>query len=205
MSHFSRSLRPPRCFTNAEAQALLAASGRHAEHFRDHMIFAMAFGLGLRVHEIQALDMGDIYTPEGNVRRRVSLRVFKGCQRDGAGAPEVHIPETLVRKLAKLRALKERAGETLDSDGPLFSSRKKGRLSDRHMRRLLKKWLEAAGLDASLHFHTMRHGALTQFYNRTHDVVLTQRFARHADVRTTMRYLHSTDEAMAQALRNQIC
>lgn len=205
MSHFAQSLRPPRCFTTHECEALLDASGKHASTFRDHMIFAIAFGTGLRSHEIQALNMGDVFNAEGNVRRRLSLRIFKGHQREGAKCPEVHISDTLARKLEKMRTMKVKAGDDVRPDAPLFTTRKRGRICDRHMRRLLKNWLEVADLDPELHFHEMRHSALTNFYGRTHDVMLTQRFARHADIRTTMRYLHSTDEAMAKALQGQLC
>ena len=205
MSHFAHSLRPARCFTLEEANRLLDVSGRYAEDFREHVIFAMAFGLGLRAHEIRALNIGDVFTESGTVRRRIKLRVFKGHRREGAAPQEIHVPDSLQRKLAKLRVLKVRSREDLSPEAPLCSTRKKGRISDRHMRRLLKGWLEVAGLDPTLRFHELRHTALTDFYGRTRDVVMAQRFARHADVRTTIGYLHSSDSAMAEALQGQLC
>jgi integrase/recombinase XerC len=205
MSHYTKSLRAPRCFTAEEAQRLLDATGRYADTFQTHVIFSLAFGMGLRVHEIAALNVGDVFTPEGAVRRRWGLRVFKGCRKEGAQGQEVLVPDALVRKLAKLREHLAGRGASVEVDAPLFASRRRCRMSERHMRRLLKVWLDEAGLDATLRFHEMRHSALTSFYGRCKDVVLAQRYARHADVRTTMRYLHSTDEAMAQALRGQVC
>ena len=205
MSHFTKSLRPPRTLTNAEAQRLLDASGRYAETLRDHLVFALAFGLGLRVHEIQALNVGDIYTPEGKPRGRLRLRVFKGDGKPGASMPELHLPAGLGPKLAKFYAAKGRTGDSLGPDAPLLVSRKGGRMTDRHMRRLLKAWLAEAGLDTSLRFHELRHTALTSFHERNRDVTKAQLFARHSDVRTTMRYLHCSAQAMTEALQGQLC
>lgn len=204
MSHFAKALRPPRSFTQAEARRLLDASGQYAEHFQEHMIFSLAIGLGLRLHEIQALNIGDVFTPEGAVRSRLALRIFKGCERTNS-TQEVHISRMLAIKMAKLFELNQQSRGSYAPDVPLFATRKRCRISVRHMRRLLKNWLEKAGLDTSLRFHELRHTAVTSFHERTRNVVMAQRFARHADIRTTMRYLHTTDEAMAQALCSQLC
>ncbi|MEM3627654.1 MAG: site-specific integrase [Candidatus Bathyarchaeia archaeon] len=41
-----------------------------------------------------------------------------------------------------------------------------------------------------IHFHTLRHFAISWYYFKTKDIVLTQQFARHCDIRNTMRYVH---------------
>jgi len=41
-----------------------------------------------------------------------------------------------------------------------------------------------------IHFHTLRHFAISWYYFKSKDVVDTQRFARHCDIRNTMRYIH---------------
>jgi integrase len=46
----------PQTLTRAEQQALLRAS---ATHPRDHLIFSLALGTGLRLAEIVRLDVGD--------------------------------------------------------------------------------------------------------------------------------------------------
>jgi integrase/recombinase XerC len=204
MANFAKSLRAPRTFTREEARRLLDASGRYAADFRDHMIFSVAFGTGLRVHEVAALEVGDIFTANGGVRTRVRLRVFKGSDR--AKEPqEIRLPGALLGKLAKFRQLKAKAGEPLDDHAPLFTGRKGGHLTDRHCRRLLKKWLEEAGLDVTLHFHELRHAAITDYYSRNPDPAMAQAFARHRDIRTTMRYVHMSEERMATAIQGQIC
>lgn len=52
-------LRPPRTLTELEQATPLEVNGEHRDGFRDHVIFAVALGTGLREHEIAALDVGD--------------------------------------------------------------------------------------------------------------------------------------------------
>ena len=70
--------RAPRTLTTDEQARLLAATARDPRDLRDHVIFSVALGTGLREHEILGLDCGDVYDREGRCRRRVVLRVFKG-------------------------------------------------------------------------------------------------------------------------------
>ncbi len=41
-----------------------------------------------------------------------------------------------------------------------------------------------------IHFHTLRHYAISLHYFRSKDVVATQRFARHCNIQNTLRYVH---------------
>lgn len=69
--------RPPRTLTELEQATLLKVTGEHRDGFRDHCIFAVALGTGLREHEIAALDVRDVLHEDGRVRRRIALRIFK--------------------------------------------------------------------------------------------------------------------------------
>jgi integrase len=69
--------RPPRTLTELEQAALLKVTGEHRAGYRDHCIFAVALGTGLREQEIAALDVGDVLHEDGRVRRRIALRTFK--------------------------------------------------------------------------------------------------------------------------------
>jgi len=69
--------RPPRTLTELEHATLLKVTGEHRDGFRDHVIFAVALGTGLREHEIAALDVGDVLHEDGRVKRRIALHTFK--------------------------------------------------------------------------------------------------------------------------------
>jgi len=70
-------LSPP-TLTRTEQRAILRAT---AGNPRDHLIYSLALGTGLRLAEIVGLNVGDVYTTEGRPRNRVRLRpeIAKGA------------------------------------------------------------------------------------------------------------------------------
>jgi integrase len=102
-------LSPP-TLTAAEQRALLDAT---AGHLRDHVIFSVALGTGLRLGEIVGLNVGDIYFPDGSPRTRVRLRAEIA---KGGRAGDVFLPDALMGKLARFGA--GRATGRLDPAAP---------------------------------------------------------------------------------------
>lgn len=198
--------RAPRTLTEREQKALLRVTGERRAGWRDHVLFAMALGTGLRAHELVALDLGDVFDDAGRVRRRLALRVFKGDGRGGDDdGQEVLLPEGLRAKLEKLRAWKTREGESLDPDAPLFVSQRGTRLSTRQLRHAFAVWQERAGFERHVSLHALRHTACSSVYALSKDLRLTQRFARHRSVLTTMVYTHPSDDDLARAVEQLRC
>ncbi|MCA9559275.1 MAG: tyrosine-type recombinase/integrase, partial [Myxococcales bacterium] len=185
-------------------RALLAVTGQHKDGFRDHVIFSLALGTGLREHEIVALDVGDVFDDGGKARRRIQLRVFKRSSDETEGQ-EVVLPDGVRAKLDKLYGRKRRGGDSLAPDAPVFVSRKGNRLSTRQLRHAFKVWQERAGFERSFNFHAMRHTACSNLYRRTRDIRLTQRFARHRSILTTSIYAHPSDEDLVRSVRDLPC
>ncbi len=204
MSYIDNVALPPRTLTEGEQRALLKTTGEHARGFRDHVIFSFALGTALREHELLALDVGDVFGPDGKPRRRLRLRVFKRSN-DDETMQEVVLPDNLRAKLDKLRGWKERRGESLDGDAPLFVSRNNNRLSARQLRERFAQWQKKAGFERRLPFHTLRHTALTALYRKTRDIRLTQKVARHKNITSTIRYAGPTDDDVLRAVRDLPC
>ena len=61
-------------------------------HPRDHMVFSLALGTGLRLSEIVGLNVGDVFTADGKPRSRISLRkeIAKGGR-----AGDVFLPDAV--------------------------------------------------------------------------------------------------------------
>jgi integrase/recombinase XerC len=198
VSYANRTKRPPRTLSDAEQRRLLKASGRHAEDFRDHVIFSLALGTGLRESEIVGLNIGDMLRPDGKVRRTIQLRVFKyaGAGAD-PGAQLVHLPDGTFYKVEKyMRARRRRP-----RDFPLFVARGGRRLSTRRLREIFEEWQSRAGFDHHYNFHALRHTALTNVQRKTGDIRITQRVGRHANISTTIIYTKPGDEEVAAAVR----
>ena len=196
--------KPPRTLTELEQANLLRITGQHRDGFRDHVLFALALGTGLREHEIAALSVGDVLHDDGRIRRRIALRVFKRSAKEPV-SQEVFLPDGVWYKLGKFISWKRGSGESLDADAPLFVSRRGGKLATRTLRYLFAEWQSRAGFDKAFNFHALRHTALTNAYRATRDIRLVQRIARHKSVDTTTIYAAPSDEDVLRAIRSLPC
>ena len=102
----------PQTLTEAEQRALLRSS---AAHPRDHLIFSLALGTGLRLAEIVGLDVGDVFFPDGAPRGRVRLR-REIAKRHRAG--DVFLPDALM-PIEHLDTRRHRLGRSALSVGRL--------------------------------------------------------------------------------------
>ena len=83
-------LSPP-TMTQAEQRALLRATRRNP---RDHLIYSLALGTGLRLVEIVGLNVGDVYTPDRKPKNSGGAVIMKSaispgpesCKGSGAGS-----------------------------------------------------------------------------------------------------------------------
>lgn len=195
---------PASTLTEHEQRLLLKVTGQRRDGFRDHVIFSVALGVGLREHEIVALNIGDVFDDGGRARRRLRLRVFKRSS-DEPAPQEVMLPDLVRAKLEKLLASRRHAGEALTPDTPIFVSRLGRRLSTRQLRRAFSVWQQRCGFDRHFSFHTLRHCACTNVYRASRDIRLTQRFARHKSVLSTAIYTHPSDEELLRSVQSLIC
>lgn len=204
MTHYARRGLPPKTLTEAEQLALLDVTGQHAKGYRDHMIFSIALGTGLREGEIAALDVGDVVNGNGNARRRVELRVFKRCT-DNPARQEVVLNTALRHKVNRYLAWKKDRGESLESSAPLFVSRKGNRISTRRLRAMFRDWQAKAGFERLYNFHALRHTACTNLYRLERCIKTVQRFARHTNVVTTSIYTELSDEDLVRRVEGLPC
>jgi integrase len=119
-------LSPP-TLTQAEQKALLRVT---AGHPRDHLIFSLALGTGLRLGEIVGLNVGDIYFPAGKPRSRIRLRpeISKGGR-----TGDVFLPDKLVHKFQEFWIYKAGRREHIEPGAPLFCNHGRRRISKRRV------------------------------------------------------------------------
>src|SRR3989449_7287213 len=194
MSHLS-----PQRLTQAEQRATLRA----ARHYpRDHMIYSLALGTGLRLAEIVGLNVGDVYGPEGRPKNRIRLRP-KIAKNGRAG--DVFLPDALLVKFRRFLRHKANRCEGLRPEDPLFCSQSRRRISPRRVQFAFRTWQVKAGFDRLYPFHALRHTAVTNVYRASRDLYLAQRFARHVSPLTTTVYTHPSDQELWQSIRGLDC
>jgi integrase/recombinase XerC len=181
--------RVPGYLSPDEAKALLRAfakrDGRIAR--RDHVIFSLLLGTGIRLGSLVALNASDLNLGEGTVTIKAK----------GAREQAVFLNLRLCRLLASCI---NNAGAT---DGiPLFSSRNGNRLGARQIQLRFHHWLKAAGITKPLSVHSLRHTFATRLYAKTGDLHLVQRALGHRHITTTEIYVKVEDKALRKALAN---
>ena len=179
--------RVPSYLSSDETRRLLdaIANSDSALARRDHAIFSLFLGTGIRLGSLVALNVGDVNLAGGTVTIKA-----KGGREETV---------FLNARLCKLLARYIKAVSATDGT-PLFRSRNGGRLGPRQVQLRLKHWLKAAGITKPLSVHCLRHSFATKLYSLSGDLHLVQRALGHRSIATTEIYARVEDKALRKAL-----
>jgi integrase len=179
-------------FTPEEVYAL----ARAADGEQDAAVFVVAAFTGLRTGELRALRWRDVDFAAHVVRVRASYAHGVTTTPKSGKVRSVPLVDAAAEWLARL----ERARPSPDDGALVFSEHDGSHLSDERLRWRYGKALGRARL-RHLRFHDLRHTFGSLAISRA-DIVEVQAWMGHADVKTTMRYLHYRDRADAAARLN---
>ena len=155
---------------------------------RDRAMLELLYSSGVRVSELEALDVEHLDLEGREVRVR------------GKGNKERMVPlgnaaaEALAVYLRSARA-------SLEGDGnpALFLNRYGGRLSRRSIEKSVGKYAMLAGTRPGVHPHTLRHTFATHLIEGGADLRVVQELLGHSSPATTQIYTHVTqNEARAE-------
>ncbi len=171
------------------------------DRLRDAALFHLVARTGLRTIEASRARVGDIRRQVDGAGQRHAVLYVQGKGQDAAD--EYVVLEPAAER--PLRAYLKARGPITD-DAPLFASsspRNKGEgLSTRSISRILKRALQAAGLDdRRLTAHSLRHSAITLAIQGGASLEQAQAMARHASPQTTMIYFHNAQRLEQAAER----
>jgi len=188
LSECGRIGRLPDVLNQQEQSALLLIPNRNAPTgLRNFCLLSVFLNLGLRVSEALSLRVNDIDWLSG-----------KTTIRDGKGGRD-RILWLSVEDLAHLQQWRS----IRPPGGPhLFCTLAGGRLSDRYVRDMVKRYARRAGIDKDVHPHTLRHTFATDLLKETKNIRLVQRALGHVSLSTTMIYTHIVDDQLEAALKN---
>jgi integrase/recombinase XerD len=175
-----------------EANRLLAAPSLDEPlAFRDRAMLELAYGAGLRVSEWISLAIKDVLLDEGLVR------VF------GKGSKERLVPigRTAIGAVAiYLRELRPRL-ERGAGRGVLFLNARGEPLTRMGAWKILRKYVELAGIEKHVSPHTLRHSFATHLLEGGADLRAVQDMLGHADISTTQIYTHVDREYLRSVHR----
>ncbi|MEM7827896.1 MAG: tyrosine-type recombinase/integrase [Candidatus Aenigmatarchaeota archaeon] len=164
----------PRFLSENEIKAMF----EKAEKPRDRLLLKCLFYLGLRNSEVQKLRIEDIDL----INRHVKIVA-------GKGKKDRYVPIPIPELVNEIKAY---IGER--RDGFLFY------LSDRHIRRIVKKYAKLAGIRKyeEVHPHTLRHSYATLLQNKGVPLNVIQEMLGHSSIETTTIYVHLGLEKMRE-------
>ena len=148
--------------------------------FRDRALLELAYGAGLRVSEWISLGVRDVLMEDALVR------VF------GKGSKERLVPigRTAIGAVAiYLRELRPRL-EKGEGRGVLLLNARGAPLTRMGAWKILRKYVEAAGITKHVSPHTLRHSFATHLLEGGADLRAVQEMLGHADISTTQIYTH---------------
>ncbi len=148
--------------------------------FRDRAMLELAYGAGLRVSEWITLSVRDVMMDDH------LLRVF------GKGSKERLVPigRTAIAATAiYLRELRPKL-EKGQGKGILFLNARGEPLSRMGAWKILRKYVDIAGITKSVSPHTLRHSFATHLLEGGADLRAVQEMLGHADISTTQIYTH---------------
>ena len=174
-----------------EASRLLASPEDHSPTgLRDRAILEVLYACGVRLAEIQGMNVGDVH----HDRREILVR-GKGDKERWTlyGAPA---QDALNRYLEDGRP---HFAATSDHGDPLFVNRYGGRLSRRSIEKIVRDYAARAGLKEGIHTHTLRHSFASHMLEGDADLRVIQELLGHSSVSTTQLYTHITKQEARRA------
>lgn len=147
---------------------------------RDAAIMELFYSSGIRLQELADLDVADFdFYNE-------SVRVF------GKGRKERLCPVGS-RAVEAIQRYRSEAGVT---EGALFHSKLRKRISPRSIGSIIKKYLAHSDIAINVSPHKLRHSFATHLLNNGADLRGVQSLLGHASLSTTQIYTHVTTERM---------
>ncbi len=174
--------RLPSVLTYDEIQLILKQPDtRKPLGLRDRAMLEILYACGLRISELLALQIRDVFWEQQFVR------VF------GKGRKERLVPVSQTA-LNWLERYLERARPVLDrfqrSQGVLFLNSRGAPLSRMGFWKILHGYVEKSGIKKEIHPHTFRHSFATHLLENGADLRAVQEMLGHADISTTQIYTH---------------
>jgi integrase/recombinase XerC len=195
--------RLPGHLTRPDVEALFrVAEARASENTlqgtRGLLILELLYGSGLRLSELQGLNLKDLDEGSGQVRVK------------GKGKKERIVPLTR-RSLEALRRYASRRLETVTGAGSgagispageaLLLNARGGRLSRRSIQRTVQELLRKTASDQGISVHSLRHSFATHLLDAGADLLAVKELLGHVSLSTTQIYTHTSTERLKKVYK----
>ena len=158
---------------------------------RDLAILEVLYSCGIRVSELSSLNLSSIDSEQrlvkvlgkGNKERIVPI-----------GRQALRAVEDYIEATRPLRKKTQRDPQ----DAPLFINFRGGRLTNRSIGRIVKRYASQCGLMTEITPHSLRHTFATHLLDGGADLRSVQELLGHASLSTTQKYTHVSLEKLME-------
>ncbi|MFC1979530.1 tyrosine recombinase XerC [Chloroflexota bacterium] len=149
---------------------------------RDRALLELLYASGLRVSELAQIDLEQVslYTNEIRVWGKGSKERIVLVGRPAATALNTYMRQGRTEIMGKRKS------------SALFLNHYGGRLTERSIQRILRKYAGRAGIDKKVHPHMLRHTFATHLLDGGADLRVVQELLGHANLASTQIYTHVT-------------
>jgi integrase/recombinase XerC len=151
---------------------------------RDKAMMELFYSSGLRLSELQGLDVSAVDLNDRTVR------VLGKGNKTRIVPIGRHAIDALRKWLAQRAALQPKDSVSTASTGPIFVGRNGQPLSVRAVQLRVGIWAKRQGLSMHVHPHMFRHSFATHLLESSGDLRGVQELLGHADISTTQVYTH---------------
>lgn len=187
---FGRHL--PDVLTTSEIDRIIAAAdGPTVKGLRDSAMLEVLYSCGLRVSELTALRLADLFFGEGYIRVT------------GKGDKQRLVPVSAVAREKIMRYLEQRrsarSGEEI-----VFLNNRGGQLTRVMVFTILRKAVLRAGIDKRISPHTFRHSFATHLVEGGAGIRQVQELLGHESILTTEIYTHLDSEHLRRTVEEHL-
>jgi len=183
-----------RVLTDHEQKRILAVVSQTKHAARNRMAFILSYQAGMRVGEIAALTIGDVFEADSKTVRsqiRLSSEITKGGH-----ARVVFVSDRLRREIERYRAT---LSDSVKSERPLLQTQKHTAFSANTLCQLMGDLYQQAGLDGATS-HSGRRWFITKLAHSGISAKVIMQLAGHKHLTTTQRYIEVNDDLMRAAV-----
>lgn len=174
-----------------DVKRVLAAISKRCYSARDRAMFMLSLLAGMRVGEIAALQVSDVYEASGKIRDHIRLSKY---QTKGSEARTVLLNAQVQTELITYSHTHTRKGQE-----PLFVSKWGKQMSANSLVQVFGRFYKQAGL-SNASSHSGRRSFITQLAHKGVNVRVLAALAGHKNIGTTQRYIELNENVLRSAV-----
>lgn len=173
----------------------MIATGENPQ--RNRIIFLLSYMAGMRVCNLQKIQMGDVYDKKGRVFDKIVLGREKN---KGKFVAEYYLNDKMKKELSEYyKWIKSVRMRIKDDDYLLWSKKTTSYLRKESIVRLFRRWFDKCGLK-KCRSHSGRRTFITELCNKGVAIQIVSKLVNHRNLNITMGYYQQSPTLLKNAV-----